>query len=810
VSRRRLYCFRVLASVGVPLLCLGLLELGLRLAGAGFPTAFLLKSSHGGEKTFVQNNQFGWRFFGPRAARLPSAISIPRQKPPGTIRIFVFGESAAYGDPEPRFGLPRMLEAMLTLRYPGRKFEVVNAAMTGINSHVIRLLARDCEQARADVWVVYMGNNEVVGPFGAGTVFGNRTLPRPLIRANLAFKATRTGQALDSLWQASRKDPARSSEWEGMRAFVDHKIAGSDPRLDAVYENFRRNLKDILDAGRDSGAKIVLSTVAVNLKDCAPFASLHRAGLSESRLEEWQRFFDAGVRAYADGDIQQANLHFARAAEIDDSFAELRFRRGQCLLALKDPEAARREFIAARDLDALRFRCDTRLNEIIRQQAAGGIALADADRVFAEASPDGIPGAELFLEHVHLTFEGNYLLARAIAGEVERALGFSGDGDWPELAECAQRLGFTARERQLILSEIRGRISDIPFSFQADHDQQMRRLGEALRQLPLPDSPGALGEARSVIEAALARWPGDAVLWEQLAEIRQSQGDLDGALSAVGRSLERLPSNGEAWLLRGILLGQKERYEEAIAAFRQVCALDPQAVWARHNLALCLEKLGRSGDAVVELRRALALKPEYGTGWLGLGQLYEKMGRTNDAGQCFAMALNNPVNRADDLALLARFCFSRQWFDSAVTNFNRAIELSPADAGLRLEAGRALVAAGRHEEALQQYQAAVELAPDAVQPHMQLGVQLGRLHQPARAEREFREVLRLDPDLIAGRVNLGIALYQQSKFDEALAQFEEVLKRNPNDPNALRYVSQLRARVAAPDIPEGTRPAPGP
>ncbi|HPU55915.1 MAG TPA: tetratricopeptide repeat protein, partial [Verrucomicrobiota bacterium] len=107
-------------------------------------------------------------------------------------------------------------------------------------------------------------------------------------------------------------------------------------------------------------------------------------------------------------------------------------------------------------------------------------------------------------------------------------------------------------------------------------------------------------------------------------------------------------------------------------------------------------------------------------------------------------------------------------------------------------------------------QAAVELAPDAVQPHMQLGVQLGRLHQPARAEREFREVLRLDPDLIAGRVNLGIALYQQSKFDEALAQFEEVLKRNPNDPNALRYVSQLRARVAAPDIPEGTRPAPGP
>ena len=82
-----------------------------------------------------------------------------------------------------------------------------------------------------------------------------------------------------------------------MRVFVKYKVAASDPRLDAVYENFGQNLKDIIAAGRNSGAKIVLSTVAVNLKDCAPFASLHRPDLSESRLKEWQRLFDAGVQS---------------------------------------------------------------------------------------------------------------------------------------------------------------------------------------------------------------------------------------------------------------------------------------------------------------------------------------------------------------------------------------------------------------------------------------------------------------------------------------------------------------------------------
>ena len=112
----------------------GLVELGLRLAGFGHPTAFLLPLRHEGQKTFVQNNQFGWRFFGAQMARLPYPVSIPQTKAPGTVRIFVFGESAAFGDPQPRFGLPRMLEAILSLRHPGVRFEVVNAAMTGINS----------------------------------------------------------------------------------------------------------------------------------------------------------------------------------------------------------------------------------------------------------------------------------------------------------------------------------------------------------------------------------------------------------------------------------------------------------------------------------------------------------------------------------------------------------------------------------------------------------------------------------------------------------------------------------------------------
>ena len=144
----------------------------------------------------MQNNRFGWRFLGPKSRGSPRPISIPRSKP----RIpFAFSSSAN----PPLMAIHNLFSAAadvagdVALRHPGVRFEVVNAAMTAINSYAILPIARDCGKADGDVWVIYMGNNEVVGPFGPGTVFGPQVPPLPLIRGILALKTTRTGQLLD-------------------------------------------------------------------------------------------------------------------------------------------------------------------------------------------------------------------------------------------------------------------------------------------------------------------------------------------------------------------------------------------------------------------------------------------------------------------------------------------------------------------------------------------------------------------------------------------------------------------------------------
>ena len=161
----------MVALIG-PLLLLGLLELGLRLAGYGYPTGFFLNARQSDRPMLTDNPKFGWRFFPREVARAARPLFLTAQKPAGTVRIFVFGESAAMGDPEPAYGFARQLERILQARHPDQTVEIVNAAMVAINSHVIREIARDCVPRQGDFWLVFAGNNEVIGPYGAGTVFG--------------------------------------------------------------------------------------------------------------------------------------------------------------------------------------------------------------------------------------------------------------------------------------------------------------------------------------------------------------------------------------------------------------------------------------------------------------------------------------------------------------------------------------------------------------------------------------------------------------------------------------------------------------
>ena len=81
-SRGRLWTFRFLAAVLVPLLVLAILELGLRIAGWSHSSGFfLVRTQIQGRDVFVENDQFGLRFFSAELARSPAATLTPLRRP---------------------------------------------------------------------------------------------------------------------------------------------------------------------------------------------------------------------------------------------------------------------------------------------------------------------------------------------------------------------------------------------------------------------------------------------------------------------------------------------------------------------------------------------------------------------------------------------------------------------------------------------------------------------------------------------------------------------------------------------------------
>ena len=363
-STPKTWALKILTAILSPVLFLLLVEGILRLFGYGVPVKFFLPVGDG--DAFTGNPRYTYRFFPKQLVREPDIIRMDREKAEGAYRIFVLGGSAARGTPDPRFGFGRILEVMLEEAYPEREFEVINTAMVAINSHVVLRIARECLDHDPDLLVVYMGNNEVVGPFGAGTVLTKPVPGRRAIALSLAARSSRLGQlGLNAM--EGMGDPSGKADWLGMEMFLEHQVALGDPRLQAVYSHFEANLRDIVKASEAADVPLVLSTVPVNLRNCAPLASGHSDGLAEAARVEWKKHYEEGRALEAEGKWEDADEMYDRAEALYDQFAELHFRRARCALALGDRAAARQRFVAARNLDTLRFRADSEINETIRK-----------------------------------------------------------------------------------------------------------------------------------------------------------------------------------------------------------------------------------------------------------------------------------------------------------------------------------------------------------------------------------------------------------------------------------------------------------
>ena len=446
-TRRRKLVFR-LAAVLVGLAPLAVVELLLAALGWGEPDwqddPFV--GFRGVRPLFVLNAAKDRYEIPPARQTFFRPQSFPAAKAAGEYRVFCLGGSTVQGRPySTETAFSTWLEIALQSANPQRSWRVINCGGVSYASYRLIPILQEVLGYHPDLIVVCTGHNEFLED---RTYRHIKQQPAILAAVQDWAARLRTYCVLRAVYlHLRRQEPEQLAAGrpvlsEEVDAMLDYRGGLSqyhrdDPWHRDVIAHFGSNLERLVHLTRQAGVPLLLVSPVSNLRDCPPFKSERRAGLSPQDLQRWDQLWDEAKPAYKT-DLRQAVDCLQRAAAIDDQHAGLHYQLGQCYDALGDMPQARVHYVLAKDLDVCPLRMLSEMQRVLRDVARRtGTPLLDAETLLAERCRGGIPDESWLVDHVHPSIRGHELIADAIAGHLIAQGVVTPDADYRQRRDAA-------------------------------------------------------------------------------------------------------------------------------------------------------------------------------------------------------------------------------------------------------------------------------------------------------------------------------------------------------------------------------------
>ncbi|KAA3618616.1 MAG: hypothetical protein DWQ05_06555 [Calditrichaeota bacterium] len=367
-----------------PLILLGLLEAGLQWVNYGGNYPLFIDASSDYPDYQMINPLVGKRYFTSQTrSPTPPVDLFLKIKPENGVRIFTMGGSSMAGYPYSFNVTPaKILQRRLHDIFPEKNIEVINTAMTAVNSYTLLDFTDEILAKEPDALLIYAGHNEYYGALGAASTESFGSI-RNLVNLSLKLRRYKTFLLLRdlltkisvSMQEYSTGGTIRNPNATLMARMVgEQKIAYGSPIFESGKLQFAGNLREIIEKARAAGVPVILSELVSNTRDQPPFVSLPGP----------------------DGDA-------------DKLFVEARKYEKKGAI-----EKARMLYQKAKDYDGLRFRAPEDFNQIIHQLADEyNLTVAKATASIAQICPNSLPGECYFLEHLHPNIDGYFALSDA-------------------------------------------------------------------------------------------------------------------------------------------------------------------------------------------------------------------------------------------------------------------------------------------------------------------------------------------------------------------------------------------------------------
>lgn len=284
-----------------------------------------------------------------------------------------------------------------------------------------------------------------------------------------------------------------------------------------------------------------------------------------------------------------------------------------------------------------------------------------------------------------------------------------------------------------------------------------------------------------------------------------------GVQTYIGQDSQQAAMSGKQWL-------DQQRYDEAVAAYRQAVRLEPQNALAHYGLGVAYSRKGEYGEAMAAYREAIRLQPDHADAHYGLGVAAERQDddqtamaayrevtrlRPNDAMAHYGLGVASGRLGQDEQAVTAYreairlnpsladayynlgMVYARlRQEDQAIAAFREAIRIKPTDALAHYGLGLAYNRKGEDDQAITAYREAIRVQPRYADAYHGLGVIYAKRGQNDQAMEAYRQAIRLNPEHAEAYTGLGVIYSRTRQDDQAIEAYRQAVQLKPNRPNA--------------------------
>lgn len=416
--KSRVWIYRLI-TFSIPFLFFVLLEAGLRIGGYGQSLSLFIDTPNS-EHYMLARPDIIRRYFA-RNSEIPSvtmeASLFLKHKPKNAIRVIVQGGSTAAGFPYGFGASPAgMLDQRLKRTFPDRTVEVINTAMSAVNSYTLLDFADEIIKQKPDAVLIYAGHNEYLGILGVGSNYTAASSHA----ANLLFLKLRdfrifqlvqnmlTGNSSLAPDNSDKQSTPRQKRTM-MATVAKHRNIEKGSEIYALgLTQFRSNLNLLLEKYLNANIPVLISTIASNTKDQPPFSS---KPLGTEDKQTIQRIF-SGLNSRRSASEFSSDIKKLETRAVKERNADLHYQLGQIFELAGQMALAKTHYIEAKENDLLRFRAPKEINQIIKELAIKHQAtLVDYQLNLVKSSPNGMIGNNFMLEHLHPNLQGYFILA---------------------------------------------------------------------------------------------------------------------------------------------------------------------------------------------------------------------------------------------------------------------------------------------------------------------------------------------------------------------------------------------------------------